>query len=218
MYKELLRNEGTLLTGKSRVLASERGPIVVEGPVASEYLSEMTIDQGLKTFRPASRQLEALVGIAAMPLGRVIIARSSDMVVGYVTFHPAEKFERWGQGDLEEVIELGAVEVSPAWRGCGVAKGLLDVAFNTDYFEDYIVVATEYYWHWDLEGTGQTVWEYRKMMERLLEHYGFRREATDDPEITCHPANMLAVRRGGRVAPEALAKFEALKYKKELSF
>ncbi len=28
--------------------------------------------------------------------------------------------------------------------------------------EDYIIITTEYYWHWDLKGTGLKVWEYRK--------------------------------------------------------
>ena len=32
--------------------------------------------------------------------------------------------------------------------------------------EDYLVITTEYYWHWDLKGTGLNVWDYRKMMER----------------------------------------------------
>ena len=34
--------------------------------------------------------------------------------------------------------------------------------------EDYIIITTEYYWHWDLKGTGLNVWEYRKVMEKMM--------------------------------------------------
>ena len=34
--------------------------------------------------------------------------------------------------------------------------------------EDYIIITTEYYWHWDLKGTGLNVWEYRKIMEKMM--------------------------------------------------
>ena len=40
--------------------------------------------------------------------------------------------------------------------------------------EDYLVITTEYYWHWDLKGTGLTVWDYRKMMEQHDELCKFR--------------------------------------------
>ena len=60
-----------------------------------------------------------------------------------------------------------------------------------DAMEDYIIITTEYYWHWDLKGTGLNVWEYRKVMEKMMKAGGFEYYATDDPEISSHPANCL---------------------------
>ena len=60
--------------------------------------------------------------------------------------------------------------------------------------EDYIIISTEYYWHWDLKGTGLDVWQYRKIMEKMMAAGGLEPAATDDPEICSHPANCLMVR------------------------
>ena len=73
---------------------------------------------------------------------------------------------------MENMIELGAIEVIPSFRGAGVGKKLLEVSFMDDEMEDYLVITTEYYWHWDLKGTGLNVWEYRKMMENLMKTVG----------------------------------------------
>ena len=68
--------------------------------------------------------------------------------------------------------------------------------------ENVIVYTTEYYWHWDLEGTGLSVWDYRAMMENFMKEAGMVWFATDDPEICAHPANCLMVRIG-RKCPSA---------------
>ena len=72
------------------------------------------------------------------------------------------------KGNMENLIELGAIEVIPQFRGFGVGKVLLTVSMMDDAMEDYIIITTEYYWHWDLKGTGLNVWEYRKIMEKMM--------------------------------------------------
>ena len=69
---------------------------------------------------------------------------------------------------MDNLIELGAIEVIPKFRGSGVGKSLLTVSMMDDAMEDYIIITTEYYWHWDLKGTGLNVWEYRKVMEKMM--------------------------------------------------
>ena len=78
--------------------------------------------------------------------------------------------------------------------------------------EDYIIITTEYYWHWDLKGTGLKVWEYRKIMEKMMNAGGLQWYATDDPEICSHPANCLMVRIGKRVQPESIRKFDQIRF------
>lgn len=69
---------------------------------------------------------------------------------------------------MENLIELGAIEVIPAFRGHSVGKTLLAVSMMDPQMEKYIIITTEYYWHWDLKGTNKDVWEYRKMMEKMM--------------------------------------------------
>ncbi|TRY27154.1 GNAT family N-acetyltransferase [Brevibacillus sp. LEMMJ03] len=186
--------------------------LLVEGPIEPERLASLRFDEGLKAFRVPEEQHKALVEIAALPEGRIIVAREEELVLGYVTFLYPDPLERWSQAQLPDLLELGAIEVSQAVRGGGVAKTMLQVAFADDAMEDYIVITTEYYWHWDLKGTGLDVWQYRKVMEKVMGSVGMVWMATDDPEICSHPANCLMARIGRRVPPESIAAFDAMRF------
>ncbi|MCJ7842357.1 GNAT family N-acetyltransferase [Lederbergia sp. NSJ-179] len=198
-------------TYNARELRSKNGTLLIEGPIPGEKLTQLDFHKDLVAFRPAKQQQEALVEIADLPEGRIVIAREENQVVGYVTFLYPDPLERWSQGNLENLIELGAIEVAPEFRGAGVGKALLEVSMMDDAMEDYIIITTEYYWHWDLKGTGLNVWEYRKIMEKMMNSGGLVWYATDDPEITSHPANCLMVRVGKRVPPESIQKFDNIR-------
>ena len=100
----------------------------------------------------------------------------------------------------------------PLFRGTGVGKSLLKVSMMDDAMEDYIIITTEYYWHWDLKGTGLNIWEYRKVMEKMMNAGGLQWYATDDPEICSHPANCLMVRIGKRVDSNSIERFDGLRF------
>ncbi|AFM00845.1 MULTISPECIES: GNAT family N-acetyltransferase [Desulfitobacterium] len=188
---------------------THKGELIVEGPVTAESLSQLTLDDDLRAFRPPKRQKEALIEISQIPNGRIVIARIGTDVVGYVTFHPPDAFERWAEGP-PELLELGAIEVSPKVRGLGVGKKLLEVAFLDPTMENHLVIATEYYWHWDLERTGLRVWEYREVMDRLMSSAGLLIRETDDDEICSHPANMLTARYGKNLSQKSIEHFERI--------
>ena len=114
---------------------------------------------------------------------------------------------------MENLIELGAIEVIPKFRGGGVGKALLDVSMMDDAMEDYIIITTEYYWHWDLKGTGLNVWEYRKVMEKMMKVGGLEYFATDDPEISSHPANCLMAESEKELNQESIQQFDNLRFK-----
>ncbi|UFJ41557.1 N-acetyltransferase [Brevibacillus humidisoli] len=187
--------------------------LIIEGPITPEALSSMRFDEGLTAFRVPQEQHRALVEIAGLPEGRIIVAREDNLVLAYVTFLHPDPMERWSEAKLEDLLELGAIEVSPKVRSGGVGKEMLQVAFSDDAMEDYIVISTEYYWHWDLRGTGLDVWQYRKVMEKVMGSAGLVWMATDDPEICSHPANCLMVRIGKRVPSESIAKFDAVRFR-----
>lgn len=186
--------------------------LFIEGPITGSQLASFRFDEGLKAFRIPEQQHQALIEIADLPEGRIIVARQEDLVLGYVTFLHPDPLERWSQAKLPDLLELGAIEISQSVRAGGVAKKLLEVSFADDAMEDYVIITTEYYWHWDLKGTGLDVWQYRKVMEKVMGSVGMSWVATDDPEICSHPANCLMAKIGKRVPPETVLAFDAMRF------
>lgn len=193
-------------------ITTPKGRIVIAGPILPEELEGLSLDDGLRAFRVPERQHKALMEIAKMEKGQIFAAIFERIIVGYISFHLPDKFERWGQANIPELIELGGMETSPAWRGLKLSSTILKEAFANGRFSENIVIATEYCWHWDLKGTGLPVYKYRQMMEKLLGQVGLYPLGTDDPEISSHPANMFSVRVGSKVSSEAFLSFEAIRY------
>lgn len=178
----------------------------LEGPVVSKSLERLCFNNKLTNFRPAEEQKKALISISKLPNGMIYIARSGREIIGYVTFHYPDNYFRWSRHP--KVLELGGIEISPDWRKKGIAEALLRQAFNNPVMEEFIVVTLEFCWHWDLKGSGLEIFEYQKMLEKLFGAVSLKRRATDDPEITEHPANVLMVRYGKRVSTKYIMLFE----------
>ncbi|MEW9500703.1 GNAT family N-acetyltransferase [Jeotgalibacillus marinus] len=195
----------------AKEIKTTKGPIVIEGPVSTSQLSSLEFHEDLVAFRPPAQQHKALIEISTLPEGRIIIARDHNTIVGYVTYLYPDPLERWSKGKMEDLIELGAIEVIPKFRGASVGKNLLRVSMMDDAVEDYIIITTEYYWHWDLKGTGLNVWQYRKIMEKMMNAGGLEYYATDDPEICSHPANCLMARIGKRIRQDSIQQFDQLR-------
>jgi len=195
--------------GVIKTIQTQKGELLICGTTSPEVLEKLQIDFQLKSFRPAMKQKAALMEICQLQEGKLVTSQLAGELVGYVTFHPPDSFERWSIGP-RQVLELGAIEVSPKVRKYGVARNMLEVAFFDTMLEDYIVLSTEYYWHWDLEGAGMNVWEYREMMRRLMEHVGLVVKDTDEEEIASHQVNMLMVRYGKKVKQCIIQEFERL--------
>lgn len=193
-------------------LETKHGKLIVEGPMPSEVIANLEFHEDLVAFRAPDQQHKAIVDIANLPEGRIIIVRNEQTIVGYSTFLHPDPLERWSQGNMENLIELGAIEVIPKYRGTGVGKTLLRVSMMDDMMEDYITITTEYYWHWDLKGTRLNVWEYRKVMEKMMQAGGLEYFATDDPEISSHPANCLMAKIGSRVDSKSIQQFDQLRF------
>ncbi|MDQ0059537.1 GNAT family N-acetyltransferase [Paenibacillus harenae] len=192
--------------------------LVIEGPVPPEQLAQLAMHPALDAFRRPRDQHEALVDIAGLDEGRIILVREADTIVGYVTFHYADELERWSEGGMIDLIELGAIEVADEYRSFGLGKKMIQLAFAEDQLENMIVFTTEYYWHWDLEGTKLNVWEYRSMMEKLMKSVGMIWFATDDPEICSHPANCLMVKIGKEVPLSSVEQFDRVRFRQRFMY
>lgn len=197
---------------QSLTLNTDQGKIVIEGPLSSDELKKYDFHEQLHAFRPAPKQFEALLGIADLKEGRIIISRLEKMIIGYVTFLHPDPLERWSTFNMEDLLELGAIEVANPYRGLKLGSQLIELAMMDEMMENYIVISTEYYWHWDLKETKLSVWNYRKIMEKMMSAGGLTPAPTDDPEITSHPANCLMVRIGKNVSQESIEKFDKLRF------
>ncbi|KHF39649.1 GNAT family N-acetyltransferase [Halalkalibacter okhensis] len=192
--------------------------LILEGPISSKSLQSYGFHSGLVAFRPPAQQKEALVEIADLPEGRINVVRDGNMIVGYVTFVYPDPMERWSEGKMDNLIELGAIEIAPEYRGVQIGKNLLRLSVLDDAMEDYIIITTEYYWHWDLKGSGLDVWDYRKVMEKMMNAGGLEWFATDDPEICSHPANCLMARIGKRVDTNSIQQFDQLRFQNRFMY
>lgn len=194
--------------GKS--IQTPLGAVYIEGPVEGAYIKQLTMNQELKNFRSPEKQKKALIDIADSADGMVYIARFEEMIVGYVSFHAPDSFSRWSRHP--GIIELGAIEISAAWRKYKLGKELLKKAFANPIMEDHILITLEYCWHWDVESSGLDLWNYQRMLTRLFGSVGLDRVTTNDPDILEHPANVLMARVGKNVSEDGLRDFEALRF------
>ncbi|MEW6242811.1 MAG: GNAT family N-acetyltransferase [Bacillota bacterium] len=192
---------------------TRHGQVSIWRASSRDELERLHMHTGLAAFRTPERQKQALLSVVSVAGGRLYCASHECVLIGYIAFHPPEPFERWGAEGSEGILAMGGIEVAPEFRNSGVGRRLLEYAFSDPAMEDYIVISTEYSWHWDLKGTGLSVWEYRGMLEKLLSRVGLIRMGTDDPDILYHPANMLMVRVGKNVSLNTKARFERLRYK-----
>ena len=102
----------------ARNLKTPKGTLIIEGPVKTNNLETYEFHPDLIAFRPAAQQYKAIVEISKLPEARIIIARHEHTIVGYVTYLYPDPLERWSEGKMNNLIELGAIEVVPDFRGC----------------------------------------------------------------------------------------------------
>jgi len=205
-------------TYHQEILTLNDRKIVIEGPVSSDTLKTYSFDDGLDAFRRPKDQFEAILEIADLDEGRIIIAREDDRIIGYVTYHYPDELERWSDGNLPYLIELGAVEISLGYRSGGIGKNLIQLTMEDSFVENYIIITTEYYWHWDLKNNSLSVYEYKDMMINLMASAGFEVFQTNDPEITAHPANTLMARIGKNIKREQTMAFDKIRFKDRFFF
>jgi GNAT superfamily N-acetyltransferase len=153
--------------------------------------------------RLPEREHQLLIGIAKRPDCRLILAYTPEgVIVAEVTLAPGDA---WWAG-LEHVYE-GAVQVSSNWRRRGIARQLLSFALELDEVEDIVIFALGLSWHWDTEGLGINMFQYRKLIEQLFARYGFAEYLTSEPNITMDPANIFLARIGSRVDLQTINGF-----------
>lgn len=172
-------------------------------------LQPLEMDQSLSIFRKPKHQHQALLDISRE--GCVTIAIEKQTIIAYVTFHKPGEDESWAEDKTGELIELGAVEVSADYRGQGLAEKILTATFDSGVFDNTIVFATMYFWHYDLKRTGLSDFAYKRLLDKLYRKAGLVPFATTDPEIRSSAANQLMARIGPNTPEHVKKEFDRLR-------
>src|SRR5579883_3500456 len=201
---DLLHLQGSATPSRSRSLETGKGTLLLRDFCRPSLIERLTIDAGLRAFaRLPEREHQLLLSIARRPDCALSIAHTpSGEIVGEVTLAPGDE---WWE-DLENVYEVG-IEVSANWRGLGIAKNLLAFALELDALEDIILYAMGLSWHWDMEGLGLNIYQYRELIARLFASQGFTEYPTTEPNVRMEPANILLARIGSRVDQRVASRF-----------
>ncbi|HKI57288.1 MAG TPA: GNAT family N-acetyltransferase [Trueperaceae bacterium] len=187
------------------------GPARIEVCVDGDALALLGVHPGIDMFRASTKQHQALVGIARDPQTCVSVAVDGGLMVAYAAFHPPSDVESWGEDRTGRIIELGAVEVAPPYRGQRLAERLLAASFEDGRFEGTVVFATMYVWHYDLKRTGLNDFAYKRLLERLYRSAGFVPFPTADAEVRSSAANQLMARIGAHADPAVVEEFHRLR-------
>lgn len=202
------------LVGRVEILETHCGAITICGLCKPPFFKGLKLDDGLGHFAHYSsiiQKLETFESISEQQDGRVTLAIWASSVVGYCVGAYPKPDDRWAAlGRL--MYELAAIEVSRNYRGCGLAKKLIGITMDDDFFEDKITYICGYSWHWDIEGAGVSAVQYRSMMKRLYSKFGFREVYTNEPNISLRDENLMMIRVGSRVTPEDQMKFRHLRF------
>jgi acetoin utilization protein AcuA len=204
-------------------LQTRKGEVVLARGVDERHIRGLGVGQGLGVFfhyrqENGSAVRRMLSEACQSDGGRLACAVFQNCIIAYAAVVRPEAGTRWHEinGELVRefpvlvdpvLLELGSIEVSTPWRSIGLARTLLRFMFEDPIFEEKIVLSRELSWHWDLRETGLSSFAYRSMLLRLFESAGFRYFQTDDEEIGYAGENMLTVRTGERVPPEAALRF-----------
>ncbi|HLI90580.1 MAG TPA: GNAT family N-acetyltransferase [Ktedonobacteraceae bacterium] len=201
---DLLHMNRDTAPSRSKMIQTEKGPILLRDFCPPSLVERLRPDSGLKAFaRLPEREHQLLLGIAKSSDSALTLAHTpSGVIVGQVTIAPADE---WWEG-IENVYEV-AIEVSANWRGLGIARHLLAFALELDALEDMIFFAVGLSWHWDTEGLGISMYRYRELLAKLFATQGFKEYPTTEPNVSMEPANVLLARIGQRVDKRTASKF-----------
>jgi len=162
-------------------------------------------------FKSLYTHRESLEEKAAQPGANVVLAlNAADHIVGFGVLAEPDPDERWAQLGAGVMMEVKAIEVSRNWRAGGVAKQLLAMMLEHPRREEMIVYMVGYSWTWDLDGSGYSAQQYRRLLIRLFEPFGFKEYQTNEPNVCLKPENLFMARVGRRVSKEIRNRFKWL--------
>ena len=164
-------------------------------------------------YRSLYTKRESLEQIAAQPDANVTLALFEDqIIVGFGVLAYPEPSERWAALQPRVMMEVKAIEVARNWRSNKIAARILEKLTGQPSIEEKIAYMVGYSWTWDLDGTRKTAQQYRQMLIRLFEPFGFIEYQTNEPNICLKAENLFMGRLGERVDEQINQAFKWLRF------
>jgi len=164
-------------------------------------------------YRSLYTKKESLEEKAAQADANVVLAvDETDRIVGFSVLAYPEAQERWAQLQPNVMMEVTAIEVSRSWRRLNIAHRLLGTMLLHPEIEKKIVYMVGYAWTWDLDGEKRSAVQYRQMLIRLFEPFGFIEYETNDPNVCLKPENVFMARIGAEVTKNLQEAFKWLRF------
>jgi acetoin utilization protein AcuA len=142
----------------------------------------------------------------------VLAITDSANIVGFGVLAYPDPEERWAGLQPQMMMEVSAIEVSRPWRARKIAKGIIQMMMVHPLIEEKIGYFVGYSWTWDLDGNQISAQQYRQMMARLFEPFGFQEFQTNEPNICLKPENIFMARIGEKVSKEVQNQFKWLRF------
>ena len=198
------------------LLSTSLGELRIRSFCTPEDIRALNFDRQFGThahFRSLYTKRESLEQKAEQPDTSVVLAiADSAHIVGFGVLAYPDPEERWAGLQPQVMMEVNAIEVSRQWRSRKIAKGIVQMMMVHPLIEAKIAYFVGYSWTWDLDGNRMSAQQYRQMMMRLFEPFGFQEYNTNDPNICLKPENIFMARTGSDVSQETRQAFKWLRY------
>ena len=198
------------------LVSSSLGELRIRSFCTPDEIRQLSFDHQFGThahYRSLYTKRESLERKAEQPDTSVVLAiADSKRIVGFGVLAYPDPEERWAQLEPKLMMEVNAIEVSREWRSKKVARGIVQMMKVHPKIEDKVAYFVGYSWTWDLDGNRMTAQQYRQMMARLFEPFGFEEYQTNEPNICLKPENIFMARIGENVSKELQNQFKWLRF------
>ena len=198
------------------LVSTSFGELRIRSFCTPDEIRQLSFDHQFGThahYRSLYTKRESLERKAEQPDASVVLAiADSKRIVGFGVLAYPDPEERWAQLEPKLMMEVNAIEVSREWRSKKVARGIVQMMKVHPKIEDKVAYFVGYSWTWDLDGNRMTAQQYRQMMARLFEPFGFEEYQTNEPNICLKPENIFMARIGENVSKELQNQFKWLRF------
>jgi acetoin utilization protein AcuA len=197
-------------------LTAPMGAVTIRSFCSSEEIRQTMFNPQFSShaqYRSLYTRRQSLEDNAEQPDTNVTLALTDgNLIVGFGVLAYPEAGERWAELEPQIMMEVKAIETCRVWRSQGLAKGILSMLLHHPFVEDKIVYMVGYSWTWDLDGSKKTAQQYRRMLIRLFEPFGFVEYQTNEPNICLKPENVFMGRVGKNVSSAVQDHFKWLRF------